>query len=293
VSHSLFEGIQRGHNLTAWALRLERMLERVRNSLDLLGTRPELAKAAAGDLAEMELRLEALALRLSSAPAKYLDGLEAWKSLAFAVGAMMRGCASQPLLAATDLKELVVKYCPPQDRSSWEARAPQSVWGMLEHEGAAQIIVNAHVRKSELRKLIEDQGILYWSEELDRRFRLVNTRHLNSHADAFRWIVEPWGGGRRCRFCGMVESGAVNALFPVELDRRNGRVMIDGMVVLDAGASALTHDRCRPLWIEAVATASKYRSLAEAQAADKAAGRTTRFGEPVQTPAPARKALAK
>lgn len=291
MTHAIFEGIQRGHGLSSKALQLMRMIERLRNPLDYLGTRPALAKPAAADLAEIEMRLEGLASRLSGAPTKHLDGEEAWKSLAFAVAAMMRERPSL-LVPAADLKELVVRYCPPQDRSSWQLRSAQSIWGLLEHDGAERIIVNAQVRSSELRRLIqEDAGILFWSEEYDRCVRLVNSHWLDSHADAFRWIVEPWPGGRRCRFCAMLESPGVNALLPVELERRRGRTVIDGMVVLDAGATALTHDRCRPFWLQALAAASKYRSLEEARAADKAAGRASKF-DSVQTSARALKARA-
>jgi hypothetical protein len=283
VTHPLFRGISDNPGLAAKVYRLEVMLERLRNPVGMLDRRPAIERAIAEDLAEIEAKVEAIATRMTSAPKKHLDGPEAWKSLAYAVVAMVR-TRHALRVNAEDLKELVTEFCPPQDRASWRSRGSGEIWGLLEFEGADETvgqlvgggtIVNSDGRKrvGAVRELIDPEGVIFWPEERDRHFRIIDTRWLHSHADMFRWVVEPWPGGRRCRFCGMEESPVVDALHPVELERRHGHTTVNGTVVLDAGASAFTHLRCREHWLRVLTTIAPYNSLAQAQAADKAAAR--------------------
>jgi hypothetical protein len=267
---------------------LELALEQLRFPVQLLGSNnPELVAPTLADLEEIRSRIEALAARLDSAPAKHLAGDEELQSLVYAAVRFTRqriGLRVQ----ASDLKELVLAHCPPQHRASWRERLPQSIYGFYEHQGweSWKVVGAGEVReRSELRQLIEAEGIEFWCEWRDQCFRFVDSRWLAAHADMFRWVVGPWGGGRRCRFCGTVESPQVDALLPVELERRHGRTVIGGTVVLEAGASALTHERCRPHWLHLLTTIAPYGSLAEARAADQAAGRQSRW-EGVQTSAP-------
>jgi hypothetical protein len=200
------------------------------------------------------------------------DGPSSWPSLVAAVVAIARAGIGVRL-SATDLWEEIVLRAP-----EWSVRQPGSIWGLLEFEGWERIVENGVRQVGELRRLIEAEGVDFWSEEVDRRFRVIDTRWLSSHADAFRWVVGPWGGGRRCRFCAMVESPMVDALVPVELERRHGRTMLNGVAVLDSAGYALTHERCRPHWLALLTEIAPYHSLEEAIAADKAAGRKSRFG---------------
>jgi hypothetical protein len=76
----------------------------------------------------------------------------------------------------------------------------------------------------------------------------------------------------------MVENPMVDALRPVELERRNdGATRLgDGTVVLPL-SGRLTHERCKPHLLDWLAIAAKYSSTQEAAAADKAAGRVSRY----------------
>ncbi|MGH8200321.1 MAG: hypothetical protein ACREVO_08140 [Steroidobacteraceae bacterium] len=212
-----------------------------------------------------------------NARAAWPDGPTSWPSLVAAVVAVARADVGVKL-SATDIWEEVVQRAP-----EWSVRQPQSIWGLLEFEGWER--ENGVRQVGDLRRMIEAEGIEFWSEEVDRRFRLVDTRWLSSHADAFRWVVGPWGGGGRCRFCAMTESPMVSALVSVELERRHGHTMHNGVVVLDAAAYALTHARCRAYWLQLLTTIAPYRNVEEAQAADKAAGRKSRFGGDVHASA--------
>jgi hypothetical protein len=199
------------------------------------------------------------------------DGPSSWPSLVAAVVAIAReGIGVR--LSATDLWEEVVQRAP-----EWSVRQAHSIWGILEFEGWERVVENGVRQVGDLRRLIEAEGVDFWPEETDRRFRLVDTQWLSSHADAFRWVVGPWGGGRRCRFCAMAESPMVDSIVPVELERRHGRTMLNGVAVLDSAGHALTHGRCRLPWLELLTRIAPYRSVEDAIAADKAAGRKSRF----------------
>lgn len=280
MTHPLFGGISTGRSLAAKLYQLGYMIERLHIPVANLGGRPAIEQATAEALADIESRLETIAARITSAPKKQLDGPDLWKQSAIAMVAIARDRCSVRANAA-DLKELVVAQIGrhvPSERRTWEAFSAEKVWGLYEHEGIEAVVVNARSRPGEIFRLVQPEGVIFWSEERDRHLRIVDTRWLQSHADMFRWVVEPWPGGRRCRFCGMTESPVVDALFPVELERRHGRTTIGDVVVLDAGASAHTHLRCREHWLRVLTTIAPYNSLAQARAADQAAGRSSRFG---------------
>lgn len=182
-----------------------------------------------------------------------------------------------------DLFDLVRSHWPVNLRKE----LPQySGWviGQLRFEGWERVTSNGVREVSELRRLIESAGVLFWDHFQDERWRIVDSNWLEAHAHIRSWVLDPWAGGRRCRFCGALENESFDALQPVEIERRNGTSVVDGRAVLISG-SANTHERCRPHWLTWVVIASQYSSHEAAQKADQAAGRLSRHERLVQTPA--------
>lgn len=246
-------------------------LQRTAGLLDLPGVAP----AAIEHLKTMQgLAKEISKLVHSQSNAKRLEGPDLWNSLAHAIVGIARKKRGARL-TAKDLKQLVENHCPEPDMAFWLEQYPPQVVGLLRSV-------------PEVRKLIKPHGVLFWEEEQDGEFRIVDSRWLDAHADIRRWVLTEWKGGRRCRFCAIRENPMVNALLAVDVQRRNGVTMIGNTVVLQAGG-ALTHDVCREYWIEWCAIAAKYSSPAQAQAADNAAGRESRWeavGKPAALEAP-------
>lgn len=268
-------------------LAVIRTLERVKHRSDW----PDAPAAAAAHLNTIEVEVSQLAALLQPvSAAKLLVDHELWASLASAVVSIARDRRSCRL-AAKDLADLVQEHCPERDLAFWASpyvRPPQ-IMGLLRQ--AMQFKNPAYPQEGtelpELRKMIEKEGVIFWREDADpaEEQRLVDTRWLDAHADIRRWVTDPWAGGRRCRFCGLIENYRVNALLSVDPERRNGMQMIGDTVVLQVG-SALTHHRCRDRWVEWTAIAARYGTQEGAQAADKAAGRKSRY-EQVQASAQA------
>lgn len=266
-------------------LAVIRTLERVMHRSDW----PDAPAAAADHINTIEAQVEQLAALLHPvSAAKLLVGRELWASLASAVVSIARDRRSCRL-AAKDLADLVQEHCPEQDLAFWAGTfmRPPQIMGLL--RVAMQLKNPSRPEEGtelpELRKMIETEGVIFWREDADpaEEQRLVDTRWLDAHADIRRWVTDPWPGGRRCRFCGLIENHRVNALLSVNPERRNGMQMIGDTVVLQVG-SALTHDRCRDRWVEWTAIAARYATQEAAQAGDKAAGRKSRY-EQVQASA--------
>lgn len=255
-------------------LALIRKFERIPTSVDLLYDRPEALAPAMAHLEQIEASTEAFiaALQPGAGPVKLIEGAELWQSLATAIVAIARERRSGRF-SAKDLKDLVENHAPARDLAFWVKQFAGRVQGLLREV-------------AELRKLIEAEGVLFWEYpgDPDHEWRIVDTRWFTAHADIRRWVTKPWPGGRTCRFCGCQESERVNALELVDVERRNGLQMIGDTVVLQVGG-ALTHDPCRKYWINWCSIAAKYSSHAQAQAADKAAGRVSRYEKVVNTSA--------
>src|SRR5665213_4194439 len=80
-------------------------------------------------------------------------------------------------------------------------------------------------------------------------------------------------------------------LQPVEVEQRTGYHTIGGVTQLQHG-TVYTHKQCRPFWLRSLRIAEKYAGVAEAEAADIAAGRVSQPAPPAAdfkpdaTPAP-------
>jgi len=261
------------HQAQDFIWRLERLKHRIDPSIN----RAEIVALTSAEFDAIEPHLKRVEEIYKPKAQKVLQGRELWESLAIAVVGFTRARRSARLNAG-DLKDLIEQHCPGYDLSFWaDQRAPAAA-GLLQHEGWEKIVENGVRKVSELRKLIEARGVEFWHNWQDGAFRFVDSRWLESHADIYAWLVEkPWAGGRRCKFCAMTENPMVPELQPIEAERRNGVTMIGDTVVLDNASAALTHERCRPYFIEWQAIAKKYSSKAEAEAADKVAGRASRY----------------
>lgn len=257
---------------SARVLVVTRKLDRVRHLIDLLFDRPEVLAPALAHLEAIEASSEAFvkALQPGAGPMRRLEGPDLWASVAHAVvGISMRKGVGGVRLSAKDLKDLIENHAPAHDLAFWMKQSVGRVVGLLRYV-------------PEVRKIIEQRGVLFWDMD-DDEWRLVNSRWLEAHADIRRWVVTPWMGGRKCRFCGCQENPHINALLPVEVERRNGVSMIGDTVVLQVGG-ALTHDPCRPLWIQWCAIAAQYPTQEAAEEADAAAGgRKSRYPTSLQT----------
>jgi hypothetical protein len=255
---------------SARVLVVTRKLDRARHLVDLLFDRPETLAPALVHLEAIESASEAFiaALQPGAGPVKLLEAPELWESLATAIVAIARARRSARL-NATDLKDLVENHAPARDLAFWVKQYPGRVVGLLRNV-------------PEIRKLVEPYAVLFWEMWEDEQWRIVDSHWLESHADIRRWVTDPWPGGRYCRFCACQENPHVNALLSVEVERRNGLQMIGDTVVLQVGG-ALTHDPCRPFWIQWCAIAAKYPTQEAAEEADKIAGRESRYAKVLQT----------
>jgi hypothetical protein len=224
---------------------------------------PDVAPAALATINAMREMSERLATLLQPvSQAKRLEGRALWESLAQAIIAIARKKRGVRL-TPKDLKDLVENFCPEPDLAFWLTQYPPAIVGLL-----------ANV--PELRKLIEARGVMFWTNWQDEEWRIVDSRWLVAHADIRRWVLTEWAGGRRCRFCGCQENPRVPALESVNPTRRNGVQMIGDTVVMQTGG-VLTHEPCRKHWLSWTAIAAQYSSHEEAAAADKAAGRESRW----------------
>jgi hypothetical protein len=241
------------------------LLQRNLHRLDF----PDVPSAALENMQTMHtLAVQTATLLNPVSTAKRLEGRELWASLAHAIVAIARAKRAVRL-TPKDLKDLVEDHCQEHDMAFWLEQSAPTVVGLLRHE-------------PEVRKLIEPHAVLCWDMWEDEQWRIVDTRWLEAHADIRLFVTDPWPGGRYCRFCYCQENPHVNALLQVDVERRNGVLMVGDVVVLQVGG-ALTHEQCRPYWIRWCEIAAKYPSTQEAAAADKAAGRVSRYEKAMQT----------
>lgn len=222
---------------------------------------PDVPPAAIEHVKTMLTLAKEIATLVQPAPkGKLLEGRALWESLAHAIVGIARAKRSARL-TAKDLKDLVEDYSPEPHMAFWAEQPAGGIVGLLRYE--------AQVRK------LTDPSVLFFEMWEDSQWRIVDTHWLEAHADIRRWVTKEWAGGRRCRFCGCSENPHVNALLPVNVERRNGVSMIGNTVVLQTGG-ALTHDACRRFWIEWCSIAAKYPSQEAAEQADALAGRKSR-----------------
>lgn len=159
------------------------------------------------------------------------------------------------------LHSLVVERLTGDIQAYWHRAGQHSLFGMIR---------NAPDVAEQLRQ----RGIEVWTNDQDRHIRVVNTAWLTLHADIWAHVDHHgWQGGRRCRFCRIDEIATSRELVPVDPAKRSGYTTHNGQHVLQP-ATIYAHERCIPTWKRWLSIAEQYKSKAEAEAADVAAGRT-------------------
>lgn len=250
--------------------RLERTFPDV--SLATVSGRVEILERIRGPLAMIEQGIQDLveALQPRKSTLAFLQGPERADSLISALESLVRdrGCG---LFPTDSLHSAVVDHARAQDKAWWHGQPAGLVPGLLREE-------------SEIIQTLGRRGILVWEGAADainagdELWRLVDTRWLTAHADIRRFVLEPWEGGRRCRFCRMQETPQARELHVVDYERRRGVSTVNGVVVVPVGG--LTHAPCRSHWLDWVVIASKYATQEAAEAADAAENRTPRPQKP-------------
>jgi hypothetical protein len=203
----------------------------------------------------------------------WLDGRVRADSLiaSLEAAAKARAAALYPMDA---MHSLVVTFAHEAHKQWWYERPAGLVVGILRTE-------------PDVIQTLKKGGVLLWegtrtsSSEIlppDDMWRLVNVNWLTAHEDIFQFVIDSTPMGRRCRFCLITEPSDSGELKPVELERRHGRTVVNGVVSLVPGAMH-THDACRRFWLDWLELASRYQSREKAQEADAAAGRKPREGK--------------
>ena len=157
------------------------------------------------------------------------------------------------------LHECTTQVMPDDIRSYWHTAGPYKLVGHISHE-------------PEVTSQLEARGILVWRGATDGLTRLVNANWLTSHA-AIREHVMTKVIGRRCQFCRIQEPDTSRELSPVSPQQRGKLEISNGAVQLQT-KQIHAHLKCIPHWQRWLAMAEGYRSQAEAESADSAAGRT-------------------
>lgn len=155
--------------------------------------------------------------------------------------------------------DCAMQFMPDDVRGYWRTAGPHKFAGYVSHE-------------PEVASQLEARGILIWRSVLDGLIRLVNTNWLTTHA-AIREHVMTKVVGRRCSFCQIQEPQSSLELIPVDPQQRGKLELANGAVQLQT-KTVHTHAKCAPHWLRWLAIAESYKTQAEAEAADLAAGRT-------------------
>lgn len=156
------------------------------------------------------------------------------------------------------LHECAMQFMPDDVRNLWRTIGPHKLAGHIAHQ-------------SEVAEQLEARGILVWQGD-DHLIRLVNINWLKTHA-AIREHVTMRVIGRRCQFCGIQEGQSSRELIPVDPAKRGQLEIANGAVQLQT-RTVHTHAKCAPHWSRFLAIAERYKTQAEAEAADIEAGRT-------------------
>lgn len=163
------------------------------------------------------------------------------------------------ILCKTDaLHSLVAEHAPADTRAYWSGNREGEIFGWIRQQ-------------ADVVDVLAPRGILVWTNEADRRIRIVNTNWLRAHADIRRFVMERWHG-RRCRFCRIDEIPTSLELEPLAPQKRSGVAFVNGVVQLQVGQVHL-HERCMPFWKSWLAVAESYASQEAAEVADREAGR--------------------
>lgn len=123
------------------------------------------------------------------------------------------------------LHSLVAEHAPADAREYWSGNREGEIFGWIRQQ-------------AEVVDVLAPRGILVWTNEADRRVRIVNTNWLTAHADIRRFVMERWHG-RRCRFCRIDEIPTSLELKPLDPQKRNGVAFVNGVMQLQVGAGSL------------------------------------------------------
>lgn len=247
-------------------------LDRAANPISLVELSGKSLKPAEKILVRIERDIDALADAIAEAlhapKAINLTDVERNQSAVAAITAWAkdRGAA---IARPDSAHRQVVEHTTEEHRPFWLNQNAERVFGLVSH-----VIAGA----------LEAEGVLAWrTNPDDGHLRIVHTEWLTAHADIFQHVFGDWPGGHRCRFCRMAEIPTSNQLQAVEPEQCKSAVLENGVPLLPRGA-VLTHEKCRPHWLRWLELARRYRTLQEAQEADKAAGRESRAPAPMAEP---------
>jgi hypothetical protein len=264
--------------VTGQAVRLipiERDIERLRSSVDLAEVS---GRPCVRHVAKHVDAIEAAIAGIKEALASDVPTHPTWRSPTERVASLVVGLErlahsrGAELLALDSLRDLIRENAPESDGKFWAQESPEAIGGLIRWE-------------KQLREELSKRLVAVWLGEEDNRVRLIDRAWLTAHADIYRWVTTVWGGGVRCRACGMYENAEAPELVTVDIARRGGNVSLNGRRQLAAGI-AHVHEECEDLWRTMVAVAEQYSSEAEAEAADAEAGREPR-ASPASKPASA------
>lgn len=210
----------------------------------------KLIASAAADIAQALELVMTDTLRHLDLPARILTLIAALEQMTIARG--------NRLYQVDALHECAIGFMPDDVRNQWRTIGQHKLAGHIAHQ-------------SEVAEQLESRGILVWQGD-DHLIRLVNVNWLATHA-AIREHVTTKVVGRRCQFCGIQEGQSSRELIPVDPQKRGQLEILDGVVQLQT-RTVHTHAKCAPHWSRWLAIAERYKTQAEAEAADIEAGRT-------------------
>jgi hypothetical protein len=200
-------------------------------------------------------------------PGNYLQGQERADSLIDSLEAIAKGRGAG-LYRPDSLHSAVVDYALAHDKVWWHSQPAGLVVGILRTE-------------RDVTKALRQRGVLVWEgapdalNAGDELWRLVYVDWLTAHQDIYRFVLDSTPMGRRCRFCLITEPPNSRELHAMQLERRHGVNVVNGVTALVPGA-VHTHTLCREPWLRWLDLASRCGSEEQAQAADAAAGREPR-----------------
>lgn len=197
----------------------------------------------------------------------WLDGSARANSLIASLEAVAKGRGAD-IYRIDSLHSAVVDHAPSHDKLWWHGQPAGLVVGILRTE-------------PDVIQTLKKRGVLLWEgapdalNAGDELWRLVHIDWLVAHQDVFEFVIDSTPMGRRCRFCLITEPPHSRELQPLQLERRHGVTVVNGVVSLVPGA-VHTHEPCRMPWLRWLELASRYGSEEQAGAADAAADRKPR-----------------
>jgi hypothetical protein len=155
----------------------------------------------------------------------------------------------------------------------------------FERGGATKI--GGWLRRTDVMAQLAAAKVVTFYEPRDSLFRLIDLDWLVAHADRRRFVMQRHEGSR-CRLCRISETAyGTRSMQPASRTERTGSMKLDavGRRIDALAKSGMVHDVCVETWEQWVADAARYLSDAEAEAADRAAGRVS-IEAPVAPQAP-------